>query len=442
MRNVFQFQSYSIGFQHAPTLPPELTTYLQMNPVYLIRFLIPLIFLLAVDYYVWQAFRTGFQSIWPRTLYWVTTLAFYLSVISLTWYLGDSKARYYPAFWIFGAMILLYVPKMLIALVLLFEDLIRAAGWLSNETFKTNFDTSRREFISKMAIALAAIPTASILHGLWKGKYLFKIHKVNLSFQDLPPSFDGFRIVQISDLHIGSFREQEPLEDAVRLINEQKPDLVLFTGDWVNNVAEETDPHVHILSQIQSRYGKYAVLGNHDYGDYVSWNSTDEKKENLNKLIKLQKDAGFSNLRNQGIRLQKGTDFIYLAGVENFGAPPFPQYGKLSEAIKDHGREEFIILMSHDPSHFDLEIKTCDKKIHLTLSGHTHGMQFGIEIPGWIRWSPVKYRYPKWAGLYKENDRYLYVNRGLGFIGFPGRVGIWPEITVIDLSRKKDTQTV
>lgn len=411
-----------------------------MNSVYLIRFLVSLIFLAAIDYYAWQAFRTGFQSLWPRLLYWMTTLAFYLAVLSLIWYVGDSKSSYYPAFWIFGAMILLYVPKMLIAVILFCEDVMRLAGWVSNVALHTHFDTSRRQFVSKMAIALAAIPTASILHGLWKGKYLYKIHKVNLSFKDLPEIFDGFRIVQISDLHIGSFREREPLKEAVRMINEQNPDLVLFTGDWVNNVAEETASFVEILSGIQARYGKFSVLGNHDYGDYVAWKSAEEKNHNLSRLIDYQAQAGFKNLRNEGIRIENGSDFIYLAGVENFGAPPFPQYGKLSKALMESNTDDFVVLMSHDPTHFDLEVKNTEKKIHLTLSGHTHGMQFGIEIPGWFRWSPVKLRYPKWAGLYKEKDRYLYVNRGLGFIGFPGRVGIWPEITVIDIHKNQENQ--
>ncbi|GCD78709.1 phosphoesterase [Thermaurantimonas aggregans] len=407
-----------------------------MNSVYLLRFLISLIFLIAIDYYAWQAFRTGFQSSWPRMVYWVTTIAFYLSIFSLVWYVGDRSARYYPAFWIFGAMILLYVPKMVIAAVLLIEDFARALGWIANTAFKSHFDLSRREFVSKVAVGLAAIPMASILHGLWKGKYLFKIHRVPLSFQDLPDAFDGFRIVQISDLHIGSFRDVEPIEEAVRLINKQKPDLVLFTGDWVNNVAEETKPFIEYLSKIEARYGKYAILGNHDYGDYVPWESMTEKAANLEKLIELQKEAGFINLRNEGVRISLGSDSIYVAGVENFGAPPFPQYGDLKRALDAAMNNDFIVLMSHDPSHFDLEIKFTDEKIHLTLSGHTHGMQFGVEIPGWIKWSPVKWRYPKWAGLYKENDRYLYVNRGLGFIGFPGRVGIWPEIAVIELTKR------
>lgn len=413
-----------------------------MNSVFLLRFLFSLVFLLAIDYYAWQAFRTGFQSSWPRILYWITTIAFYISMISLIWYVGDSNSKYYPAFWIFGAMILLYVPKMLIAIVLFVEDVARAVGWISNIALETNFDISRREFVSKLAIAMAAIPMGSILHGLWKGKYMFKIHRVTLSFEDLPENFDTFRIVQISDLHIGSFRSAEPLDEAVCLINEQKPDLVLFTGDWVNNVAEETASFIESLSSIESRFGKYAVLGNHDYGDYVAWKSADEKNQNLNKLINFQSQAGFTNLRNEGIRITRGSDSIFIAGVENFGAPPFPKYGKLSKALKGCTPEDFVILMSHDPTHFDLEIKKSEKKIHLTLSGHTHGMQFGIEIPGWIRWSPVKIRYPKWAGLYKEKDRYLYVNRGLGFIGFPGRVGIWPEITLIELKKSEKSQIV
>lgn len=411
-----------------------------MTSTYLIRFLVSLIFLVAIDYYAWQAFKTGFQSTWPRTLYWVTTGGFYLAVFSLVLYVGQQPGRYYPAFWIFGAMILLYVPKMLIAAVLMIEDVGRLLSWMSNAVLNSQFDTTRRVFVSRMAVALAALPFFSVFHGMVKGKYLFKLHKVRLAFPDLPKAFEGFRIVQISDLHIGSFRSQEPLEEAVDLINAQKPDLVLCTGDWVNNIADETAPFTEVLSGIQARYGKYSVLGNHDYGDYVPWNSVTEKAENLKKLIAYQEEAGFSNLRNKGVRIQRDSDTIYLAGVENFGAPPFPQHGRISEALKEANNTDFTVLMSHDPTHFDLEIKHFDKKIHITLSGHTHGMQFGIEIPGWVKWSPVKWKYSKWAGIYRENDRYLYVNRGLGFIGFPGRVGIWPEVTLIELYRSENGQ--
>ena len=267
-----------------------------------------------------------------------------------------------------------------------------------------------------------------------KGRFNFRIVNETIHFHNLPVDFENFKIVQISDIHIGSFLGHEnKVTRAIDLVNDQNPDLILFTGDLVNNFAEELNGWVPILSKLKAKYGLYSILGNHDYGDYFDWKNMNEKEQNLQKLIHLHKQIGFNLLLNDSAIIKKDNSEIALIGVENWGLPPFPQHGDLKKALINAINVPFKILMSHDPSHWDVEV--LDKTdINLTLSGHTHGMQFGIEI-GNIKWSPVKYKYPRWAGLYKESNQYLYVNRGFGNIGYPGRVGMPPEITVIELKK-------
>ncbi|RMG83248.1 MAG: metallophosphoesterase, partial [Bacteroidetes bacterium] len=290
----------------------------------------------------------------------------------------------------------------------------------------------RRYFLTQIGVVLAAIPFTSIIYGMVKGKYDFKLHKVKLYFDNLPENFSGIKIVQISDIHIGSFNHNyKAVEKGIQIINSLNADYVFFTGDFVNNYSDELKDWISVFSKIKAKKGKFSILGNHDYGDYVPWKSAEEKKNNLKQLITYQKEMGFDVLMNENRILRIDNQYIRLVGVENWGKGGFAKYGDLNKALEGTGKNEFKILLSHDPSHFDAHVKGIEN-IKLTLSGHTHGMQFGVEI-GNIKWSPAKYRYPKWAGLYKENNQYLYVNRGFGFIGFPGRVGIWPEITLIEL---------
>jgi predicted MPP superfamily phosphohydrolase len=255
-----------------------------------------------------------------------------------------------------------------------------------------------------------------------------------LKFPHLPSSFDGVRLLQFSDFHIGSFlNNPQKVEQAIQFINQQTADLILFTGDFVNNVSSEIDDFVQMLKQLKAPLGKFSILGNHDYGDYYPWNSYAERKHNLERLIRIQEEMGFKMLLNDSLKIKHGNDEIELVGVENWGLPPFPQYGDLEKALEKTEPDSFKILLSHDPTHWDEQVleKTA---IDLTLSGHTHGAQFGIEIPGW-RWSPVSIRYKHWGGLYREGQQILNVNTGIGFIGYPGRVGMPPEITLIELKR-------
>ena len=273
-----------------------------------------------------------------------------------------------------------------------------------------------------------------LAYGIVRGKYAYRVIKHTLFFDDLPQDFDGFTITQISDIHAGSFTKPKEVERGISLINKQKSDLFVFTGDLVNNAATEIEPYIPIFSVIKADYGKFSILGNHDYGDYAKWPTEQAKIDNLDRLKKNHAELGFRLLLDEYATLTKGKSKIILAGIENWGIG-FGERGDLKKALNGTELTDFKVLLSHDPSHWEAEVKAFPSKINLTLSGHTHGMQFGIEAFG-LKWSPVKYRYKHWAGIKTENNRYLNINRGFGFIGFSGRVGIWPEITVITLKKK------
>lgn len=338
-----------------------------------------------------------------------------------------------------GLTITFFMAKLTFAGILFGEDLLRGASWAVRKLGSMFGDrsepvamASRRKFIGQLGLAVAAIPFSGFLYGMLKGKYDFKIHRIRLTYPDLPPAFEGFRIVQLSDIHSGSFAGPEGLEKGIQMAMEQQPDLVLFTGDLVNNVAEEIEPYVEILARLKGKYGQFSVLGNHDYGEYVAWESPAARQANLDRLEQFQQKMGFRLLKNQHAFIEKDGQRICLAGVENWGKPPFPQHGDLDKAMSGAEKGDFTILMSHDPTHWDEKVLPSAHKVHLTLSGHTHGAQMGIEIPG-FRISPVQLRYSRWAGLYEVAEEKLYVNRGFGFLGYPGRIGIWPEIAVIEL---------
>jgi predicted MPP superfamily phosphohydrolase len=402
---------------------------------------------LLIDTYTYQAVRTAFNNrTWANYGYWaLTALVLFYMVYALSTF--DRAAGPNKVVNVFmGIMILTYVPKLFVVIFLFSEDIIRvllgSVTWIAdllnvNNTspVRSQYIPSRRAFVSQIALAIAAIPLSGILYGMFKGKYDFRVIKQTLFFDDLPEAFNGFTIAQISDIHSGSFDNQEKIDYGIDLLNAQNPDVVLFTGDLVNNKAEEMEPWMESFSRLRAKHGKFSILGNHDYGDYVSWDSPAHKQANMETLYQVHEDLGFKLMRNENVHIEKDGERIAILGVENWGKPPFPQYGDLNKALAGVHADAFKVLMSHDPSHFDEEVKHHENKIHLTLSGHTHGMQFGIEIPGWIKWSPVKYRYPKWAGLYEDLGRYLYVNRGFGYLAFPGRVGIWPEITLIELKK-------
>jgi len=409
----------------------------------MIRWLIFILVIGVADYYAFQSLKTVTKSNWWYALYWLFTIAvmgnFLIQFYGFNRSNGFSQANSLAV----GFLIAMVVPKLVLVAIMFSEDVFRIPQGIysyfmqddSGSANQIKHIPARRRFISQIALGLAAVPFTSILYGMYKGKYNFKILKYTLHFEDLPEAFDGFRLTQISDVHSGSFDNVDKVSYAIDLINEQQSDVVLFTGDMVNNKAEEMKPYVDIFKKLNAKEGLYSVLGNHDYGDYVRWNSDDDKKQNLEELKAIQKEIGFDLLLNENRFIERDGERIAIIGVENWGKGGFKKAGDLKKASSRVDKDDFKILLSHDPSHWDAEVVNDKNHYHLTLSGHTHGMQFGIEIPGWFKWSPVKWRYKQWAGIYEALGQYINVNRGFGYLAFPGRVGIWPEITVIELKK-------
>jgi predicted MPP superfamily phosphohydrolase len=341
-----------------------------------------------------------------------------------------------------GVVFISFVSKLVFSSLLLFYDggrgafgLIYYFGSLISPNFESDtYIPSRRSFITTGAALIAAIPLTAMIYGITKGKYNYTIKDVLLYFKDLPSKFNGLKIVQISDIHSGSFDSISQVERGVEMINSLKPDVVFFTGDLVNSNKDEINPYIKVFQKINAKYGKYAVLGNHDYYGIRASRGSEEYKAYFDDFKSKFDDMGFQLLRNESCNIEIEGESISLIGVENWGAGRyFQKYGDLEASAIKVSNDDFKILLSHDPTHWDEKVLKDKRKFHLTLSGHTHGMQFGIDIP-WLKWSPAKYRYARWMGLYKEEDQYLYVNRGFGFLGFPGRVGMWPEITSIELT--------
>ncbi|WP_312820520.1 metallophosphoesterase [Kaistella carnis] len=388
----------------------------------------------ALEFYIYQAFKTVTNNHWLRIAYWAITLFAYLFFIYEILNFKRTDRDHHRVQLVASLFLIFFLPKLFIIFFLLIEDLYRGIRFLF-QSFGggENFLPERRQFLSFIGIGSAAMLSAFFIDGIIFGKYRHSVRKVKIKIKNLPASFKGYKIIQISDVHSGSFFHPEKLKKAIDLINEQKADLIIFTGDLVNNYAHEFEPFVPLFSSIQSKDGKLSILGNHDYGDYGEWKSAEEKAENVPHLIQLQAKAGFQMLRNEHRIIEKNGEKLYILGVENWGEKPFPQYGDLDKAAAGVPPEAAKILMSHDPTHFDRIVKKHPSNVQLTLSGHTHGMQFGIDLKN-VRWSPVQYRYPKWADLYESEGKSLYVNRGFGVIGYPGRVGIEPEITLFELS--------
>jgi uncharacterized protein len=340
--------------------------------------------------------------------------------------------------WAFNGLVLMFVPKLVFALVLLGQDAVRILGIgvnmaLGHQNTEGSFLPDRRAFMTQLGLGLAFIPFVGIIYGIFKGKYDYTVHRHTLLFKDLPDAFDGLTITQLSDIHAGSFDDPEAVKRGVALANAQQSDLLFFTGDLVNNAATEIEPYLAIFGALKAPLGKFSILGNHDYGDYKRWDSKAEKSANFRLLQQHHKTLGFKLLLDENLEIERNGQKITLIGVENWGHG-FAQYGDLARAMTGVAADSFKILLSHDPTHWEQQVKTLSNHIHLTLSGHTHGAQMGIEFMG-FKWSPIKYRYPKWAGLYEENGRFLHINRGFGFLGFSGRVGILPEISVLTLKK-------
>jgi uncharacterized protein len=404
-----------------------------------------LILIFGIDLYIFQGVKTLTAHVDSETtrklihiVFWTINILF-MGLIAFG-FLSFDRAKGIKTYQLlaFNGFILLMIPKLIFAIILLGQDVFRLFGLGANYALgqpntEGGYMPTRRVFISQLGLGLAAIPFAGIIYGMLKGKYDYTVHRHQIFFKDLPDAFDGLTITQISDIHAGSFDNPEAVKKGVALANAQKSDLLFFTGDLVNNEATEIEPYMDIFKALHAPLGKFSILGNHDYGDYKWWRNSTEKSENMMQLKKHHKTLGFKLMLDENLEIERNGEKITLIGVENWGHG-FAQYGDLSKAMTGVAQDSFKILLSHDPTHWEKQVKTLDEPVHLTLSGHTHGAQMGVEIKG-FKWSPIKYRYPKWAGLYEENGRYLHINRGFGFLGFSGRVGILPEISVLELRK-------
>ena len=403
-------------------------------------FLAIIIALVLIEIYVFRGVRSVFVPASQKVFYVIYYLTVFLTLAgAFSMFLAARKGFGKTSLAInalFGIAFTIILIKIIIAGFLVIEDIYRIPRLLVEfVASKGNAGmVTRNDILVKSVLILSSLLFILFMYGLFPGKYNFKVHNVTLSFTSLPDGFDGFRVLQISDIHSGTIDNISAVKRGIELVKKQNADIILFTGDLVNNFADEIKPYAGMLGSLSAPYGKYSILGNHDYGHYFKWPSEEARTANMNRLYGYHSSMGFRLLKNECVEIRKGNNSILLAGVENWGKPPFDQYGDLDKTFKDNLNGKFTILMSHDPSHWDRQVLGFSKHIHLTLSGHTHGMQLGIEI-GKFKWSLVKLIYRNWAGVYEKDGKYLYVNRGFGFIGFPGRVGIWPEITVIELKK-------
>ncbi|MEY4432642.1 MAG: hypothetical protein RLZZ44_772 [Bacteroidota bacterium] len=401
-----------------------------------------LIFLLiwgAIEWFSFQAVRMLLQQKKGLVVYQVVSLLLAIYFIYSISQFDRSVGQTKKSMLVLAFVLLVYLPKAVLAIIMLTEDFFRlgkgSINYVTKKKKEQPFFASRRKFVSQMSLGFASIPFLSLVYGIFEGKYNFKVIKQSIYFPDLPEEFDGFKITQISDVHSGSFDNSEKINYAIDLVNAQDSDMILFTGDIVNTHAKEMIPWIDTFNKIKKhKYGKYSVLGNHDYGEYVTWPSEKEKEANFQAIKNLYGKIDFKLLLNEHTFIEKNGQKIALVGVENWGHN-FKKLGDIDKASEGLTKKDFKILMSHDPSHWDYIVQHHKKNFHLTLSGHTHGMQFGIEIPGYFKWSLAQYVYKQWAGLYENHGKYVYVNRGFGFHAYSGRVGIMPEITVIELKK-------
>ena len=404
-----------------------------------------IVLMVLLDIYVFQAVKIIAHPASGRTKtiiyagYWILSIAAIIVLLVLP-YLHFAHQEKILRTTIFAIILGLFLAKLIAALFFLIDDIRRGVQWTIGKFFPREDGNpgegeriSRSVFLSWAGMIAGGGLFATLLNG-FGNKYHYQVKTIPLSYGNLPEAFKGLKIVHISDIHSGSLTDKKAVMKGIEKILQQKPDLILFTGDLVNNTAGEMEGYMDVFSKLNAPLGVYSTLGNHDYGDYVQWNTADEKKANLEKLKQIHTELGWRLLMNEHIVLEKGADKIALLGIENWSAKArFPKYGNMEKAYTGADAYPFKILLSHDPSHWDAEVRIKYPDIDLMLSGHTHGMQFGVELPG-FKWSPVQYVYEQWAGLYERDAQKLYVNRGYGFIGYPGRVGILPEITVLELT--------
>ncbi|MDQ3048734.1 MAG: metallophosphoesterase [Bacteroidota bacterium] len=410
-----------------------------------IRILIIGVILLLIDWYFYQAVSVLLKSATPARrmiinyIYWGITIISVLILLTPTIISFNDLPKFFRIY-VFAFVIMIIISKVVGSVFIAIDDVVRLFRWIASYFIKPDpeitenvHSISRLKFLNQIALGMAVLPFVSFLYGMVKGAFDYKVHSVKVVLPKLPSAFNGLKIVQISDIHSGSFTSTKHLEEAVQIILRQKADVIFFTGDIVNNVASEMHPFIEVFNKVTAPMGVYSTLGNHDYGDYVTWETREAKIANLEELKSIHAQMGWKLLMNEHVALKKGEDEIAVIGIENWGGNlNFPKYGNMKNAHAGTEKYPVKLLLSHDPSHWSMQVKQEYKDVDITFSGHTHGFQFGIEIPG-FKWSPSQYVYKQWAGLYTEGNQHLYVNRGLGFLGYPGRIGIMPEITVMEL---------
>lgn len=406
-------------------------------------FVFTIIFLL-IDYYFFQGVLVvskNWSPLWKNIIrygFWIPTI---LCIAALLWWAVDDPYKYSANFrnWIITGIVATYFSKVVGILFLLMDDLQRAVRWLislfqkSTPTSTPGEVLSRSEFLSRTAMIAASVPLGAFAYGIISGAHDYRVRKVAIKLPNLPKAFDGLRIAQISDIHSGSFWNKTAVKGGVEMILAEKPDVIFFTGDLVNNETPEVKPYMEVFDKLKAPLGVFSITGNHDYGDYKSWTTKEMKQRNFSDLVAAHKELGFDLLMNENRFLEQGGEKLAILGVENWGTR-FSKHGKLDEAYRGSEEAAVKLLLSHDPTHWDAQIRPTYKDIDVTFSGHTHGAQFGVNI-GDFTWTPVQHVYKQWGGLYQEENQYLYVNRGFGYLGYPGRVGMPPEITVFELKR-------
>jgi predicted MPP superfamily phosphohydrolase len=401
-------------------------------------------FFILVDLYVFQAVKSSIQGMsvgWRRSIsiaFWAITGLSIIGLIYVNNY--ENVSRDLRRYVIVGVS-LIYFSKVFGVLTLLIDDIFRAGQWVFYKIFPSRIEESvakegitRSEFMSKAALIAVAVPMATFSFGIASGAHNYRLRKRTIYLPNLPRQFDGITIGQLSDIHSGSFFSRKGVKKGIDLLLGEKPDVVFFTGDLVNDEAIELTEYKDLFSKVKAPLGVFSTLGNHDYGEYRAWSSIEQKKQNLDNLIRSHKEMGWDILMNENRALKVDGEEIAIIGVENWGAGRFSKHGDLEKAYQGAGDKPVKLLLSHDPSHWDAQIRPNFGDIDVTFAGHTHGFQFGVEI-GNFRWSPSKYMYKQWADLHQEGNQYLYVNRGFGFLGYPGRIGILPEVTVIELKK-------
>ncbi|HZH86603.1 MAG TPA: metallophosphoesterase [Brumimicrobium sp.] len=406
-----------------------------MSYRYIIWFSMILASLVVLDIYIWKGYRKTVHSKYFKYFKWLIPLSslLFLGGFAINLYrgsIGVFNANVIVNV-LFGTSLGFFIAKLFAALFLFSEDIVRLIAFVNIKIFSRNRKeysfSSRRNFVRNISLGIATIPVLGTIYAVTKGKYNFHVKRLDLSMKRLPPSFNGLKVVQFSDFHAGSFDDINAVQEGLSLINAANPDIIMFTGDLVNNRASEMLPYIDALKNLSAKYGKFAILGNHDYGDYIKFDSLEDRQKNLDELDDIFEATGFRLLKNESVQIDNGVDTIDIIGVENWGEGPFPKYGDIDIATQTTPDERFNILLSHDPDHWENVLRKHPKHFDLTLSGHTHGSQVGVDIPGW-RWSPVKYRYKRWLGHYTESNQHLFVSKGFGFLGFPGRIGMSPEI--------------